>query len=151
MADNEVKVLGWDGGISAEANSEEFQVPPIGEYEFFVADFEQSTSKSGYPMAVLTLSLNVNGSAYERKDYITLTNTMEWKIASFFECIGLKKKGEALQKMPWDKVRGKEGRCKLEHEEYNGKTYGKVTKYLPMTGSAAEAATAPAQDMPFEI
>ena len=147
----EVKVLGWDGGVSADAGDQEFQVPPIGEYDFTVVDLEQGTSKSGYPMAILTLALNVNGSAYERKDYITLTNTMEWKIATFFECIGLKKKGEGLTRMPWDQVKNKEGRCKLEHDTYNGKTYGKVTMYIVKTGAAAEAATKPTEEMPFEI
>lgn len=150
MAENENKsTMGWDSGISAKAG--EYQVPPIGEYKFYVANFERSFSKAGNPMAVLTLSLNVNGQAYERRDYLVLSENMEWKLAQFFECLGLKKKGEALTRMPWDQIIGKEGICKLIHEDYNGQTQARIGAYIAPTGQAAEAKTAPAEEMPFEI
>lgn len=145
---SEGKELGWDSGISAEAG--EFKIPPIGEYLFYVANFERAYSKTNKPMAILTLSLNVNDQAYERKDYLVLTETMEWKLAQFFESIGLKKKGEALSKMPWDQVIGKQGTCKLIHEEYNGQTVPRIGGYIVPDGKAAEADKAP-EEMPFEI
>lgn len=149
MSENNAKSMGWDSGISAKAG--EYQVPPIGEYTFYVANFERSFSKAGNPMAVLTLALNVDGKAYERRDYLVLSEAMEWKLAQFFECIGLKKKGEALAKMPWDKVPGAQGICKLIHEDYNGQTQARIGAYITPSGQASEAAKAPAEEMPFEI
>lgn len=149
--------LDWDAGISADAGNTEFELPPIGEYDFTVLSYERTFSKAGNNMAVVSLVLDINGQNYPRKDNIVLTSNMEWKIATFFESIGLKKKGEPLTKMPWDKIAGRSGRCKIKHEEYNGSTYVRIDKYLPkkVEGVAAKAPTkpAPASDdsLPFEI
>ena len=41
-------------------------------------------------------------------------------LSAFFEGIGLKKKGERLQ-MPWNKVIGSTGRCKVTIRRYKNK------------------------------
>lgn len=141
--------LDWDSGISAEEG--EVQVPAIGEYDFTVTDLEKTTSKSGKPMAKLTLALDVNGQAYPRHDYLVLSSNMVWKLATFFECVGLKEKGKDLKRMPWEKVVGASGRCKINHEDYNGSVSVKIEKYLPK-GQKTLASQAPTEpELPFEL
>lgn len=148
MADNEVRNLDWDSSISADA-SKEFERPPIGDYYFEVCGFEKAVSSKGNKMAVIEVKLlDGDQAGFKMKDNLVLTSNMEWKLAQFFECLGLKNKGEQLQKMPWDMVLGSQGRLKLKHEDYEGKTYCKVDKYLARN---TDANTAPSSDMPFEI
>ena len=154
MAEN-VKELGWDDGITADAGAKEFTIPPVGEYNFVVTNLEKTTSKSGHRMAKVTLALDVNGQAYPRFDYLTLIDTQLWKLATFFESLGLKQKGVDLPRMPWDKVLGAQGRCKIKHEEYNGNTSVKIERYIAKQDTLAGAApTAPEvhdESMPFEL
>ena len=142
--------MDWDSGISAEASKGEFNLPPIGEYGFTVVEFEKTVSKAGKKMAKLNLELDESGQFFKVYDYLVLTANMEWKLATFFECVGLKKKGEPLKRMPWDKVLGSTGRLKLKHETYEGKENCKVEKYI--VTDAAQAPTAPnIGDVPFEV
>lgn len=154
---NNASELDWNSGISAEAKEQ--NIPPVGAYGFTVIEFERSFSKSsGKPMAKITLELDKEGQFWKVNDYLVLSANMEWKLIAFFECVGLKKKGEALAQMPWDKVLGSEGRVFIKHEVYEGKARCKVDRYV--VGEAAKAPTAPAQtipapvsdnDMPFEV
>ena len=142
-----VEEMDWDSPIEADAGRGEFNLPPAGEYGFKVIEFEKTLSKAGKKMAKLNLELDEEGQHWKVYDYLVLTTNMEWKIAQFFECLGLKKKGEPLQKMPWDKVLGATGRMKLKHETYEGRESCKVDRYL-----IAEAAKAPTKpEMPFEV
>jgi hypothetical protein len=75
---------------------------------------------------------------------------MAWKLAQFFECLGLKKKGEPLTSMPWNKVLNETGRVKIKHEVYEGKESCKVDRYI--ITDAAQAPKAPdTSDVPFEV
>lgn len=144
----EVKDLDWDSPVSADASDgASGDIPEPGEYGFMVIDFEKTVSKSGKKMAKINLELDETGRHWKIYDYLVLTTNMEWKIATFFESLGLKKKGEPLTKMPWDKVLGAEGRVKIKHEIYEGEARCKVDRYL--ISAAAEAPSAP--EMPFEI
>lgn len=145
--------MDWDSGISAEATQNEFNLPPIGDYEFKIIEFERTFSKSGKPMAKLNLQLNCDGQLFRVYDYLVLQQSMEWRLAAFFECIGLKKKNESLTRMPWEKVLNAHGRVKIKHEDYNGQTNVKVEKYLPSVASSAPSSPdAPVEgSMPFEI
>jgi len=146
--------LDWDSGIGADVQTLSFELPPVGDYDFTVTNFERMFSKTGKKMAKLTLALDVNGQVYPRDVYLVLTTSTLWKLATFFECVGLKKKGEDLVKMPWDKVLGAQGRCSLIHEEYNGNQVGRVDKFLERKPTAAsQAPIAPTVDesMPFEL
>ena len=142
--------MDWDSPISAEASKGEFNLPPIGEYGFTVIEFEKTLSKAGKKMAKLNLELDESGQFFKVYDYLVLTANMEWKLATFFESVGLKKKGEPLTHMPWDKVLGSTGRLKLKHETYEGKENCKVERYI--VPDAAKAPTKPdMSDMPFEV
>lgn len=137
------KNLEWDAPITADG-SKEFERPPMGDYKFEVCGLEKTTSKTGSNMAVVELKLlDGDQAGFRMKDNLVLISSMEWKLAQFFECLGMKKKGEPLKKMPWNDVLGQQGMLKLTHEEYNGKTYCKVKRYLEQTAENI--------DMPFEI
>lgn len=159
MSEEEKKIVeeqDWDSGLEAEYNDN--NIPPVGEYGFQVIEFEKTTSKKGSKMAKLTIQLDKeNGQNWKVTDYIVLTQA--WKCAQFFEALSLKKKGEPLDRMPWDKVLGASGRVKIKHELYNNEEYCKVDRYL--ISEAAQAPTAPAKkvskkksdegDLPFEV
>lgn len=164
MADENKNVaveMDWDDGISAEASKNEFNLPPVGEYGFIVDEFEKTFSKSGNKMAKINIKLDESGQYFHVYDYLVLSSNMAWKLAQFFECIGLKKKDEPLDRMPWDKVLGASGRVKIKHETYEGKESCKVAQYIP--SEASKAPTAPAKapakktskkaedDLPFEV
>lgn len=152
MADDVKKVenmdMDWDDGISAEAG-EYTGVLPVGEYDFTVVDFERTFSKAGKNMAKITLEIDYDGFKWKVWDYMTLTSNMAWKLASFFETLGLKKKGTELKKMPWNEILGKTGRVKIKHEQYNGNDSAKVERYIVTVASQAPAA--PDGSLPFEV
>lgn len=150
MAKNDkiAKEMDWDDGISAEVSTEEFAVLPVGEYTFEVVDWEKTISSSGHKMAKLTLEIVHNGIKYKIWDNLVLIESMKWKLAMFFESLGLKKKGTELKSMPWSNIMDRPGRVKVKHEEYNGQTVVRVDKYLPSL--ASEADTAPG-GLPFEV
>mgnify|MGYP002521577100 CR=1 FL=1 len=154
---NNAAEMDWDSPISAEASKGEFNLPPIGEYGFRVIEFEKTLSKAGKKMAKLTLELDEAGQFWKVYDYLVLSTNMEWKLATFFESLGLKKKGEPLTKMPWDKVLGASGKVKIKHETYDGKESCKVERYIVSEAAKAptEAEKAPTKpsmdDMPFEV
>lgn len=140
--------MDWDSPIEADVGST--NLPPIGEYGFTVTELEKTFSSSGNRMAKVTLELDKSGQFWKLNDNLVLTDKTAWKLAQFFECLGLKKKGEKLEKMPWDKVINETGRVKIKHETYNGKEYCKVDQYL--VTEAAQAPKAPdTSDVPFEV
>lgn len=143
----------WNSKVPAEAEQKEFSVPPIGDYNFMVMSAEKTFSSNGNPMIKVRLDLQgADGSVF---DNLVISDKMMWKLVTFFESIGLKKKGEELSLSigeAADKAVGLEGFCKIKHETYNGKLGAKVDKYLVPT--AKKAATAPVldeDDMPFKI
>ncbi len=153
----EEQEMDWDSPIEAQIG--DTNLPPAGDYGFNVEEFEKTFSKAGKKMAKITIKLDRDGQFWKVTDYLVLTESMAWKLAQFFECLSLKKKGEELKKMPWDKVLGATGRVKIKHEEYNGDQYCKVDRYLPSAASKAQTAPekksskkkAPEEDLPFEV
>lgn len=141
--------MDWDSGISAEASASEYELPPVGDYGFIVIEFEKTVSKSGKKMAKINIQLDDAGKKTRIYDYLVLQENMAWKLASFFESLNLKKKGEPLTTMPWDKVLYAEGRVRIKHEIYEGEERCKVDRYLPCT--AATAPTKPETELPFEV
>lgn len=143
----------WNSKVPAKVEEREFSLPPIGEYNFMVMSAEKTFSSNGNPMIKVRLDLQgADGSVF---DNLVISDKMMWKLVSFFESIGLKKKGEELSLSigdAADKAVGLEGFCKIKHETYNGEKRAKVDKYLIPT--AKKAATAPVlneDDMPFKI
>lgn len=143
----------WNSKVPAKVEEREFSLPPIGEYNFMVMSAEKTFSSNDNPMIKVRLDLQgADGSVF---DNLVISDKMMWKLVSFFESIGLKKKGEELSLSigdAADKAVGMEGFCKIKHETYNGEKRAKVDKYLVPT--AKKAATAPVldeDDTPFKI
>ena len=113
---------------------------------------------SGNPMLKVRLDLQgADGSVF---DNLVISEKAMFKLVTFFESIGLKKKGEPISVGIGelaDRAVNCEGRCKIKHEEYNGKINAKVDKYLvPTAKKAAKAPKAVEEepsfdDVPFEI
>lgn len=148
--------LGWDSMLPAEVESKEFSIPPIGEYNFMVVDIEKTYAKSsGNPM--LKVRLDLQGADGCVWDNLVISEKAMFKLITFFESVGVKKKGEPLT-MPIGEAAARavncEGRCKIKHEEYNGKLGAKVDKYIVLDSKAPAKLTKEdeeALDMPFTI
>ena len=113
-----------------------FRPLPEGEYTFRIKTPVQfrTASKSGNEMAVVVLSIDHEDWEHEVKDNLVLIKSCEWKLASFFRAIGLKKHGVPLV-LNWNRVPGTSGRCKVKTETYkkdNGDmgTSNKVAYYI---------------------
>ena len=113
-------IMGWDDVI--EKDGQEFVVLPEGDYTFTVTKFERSHYPGSPKIPACnkaTLTINIDndlGVATARFDLI-LYRTLEWKIASFFRCIGQKKQGEQV-KMDWNNVVGARGRAHIKPRTY---------------------------------
>ena len=157
MAD--AKFLSWDSEITKD--EQEFILLPEGDYPFMVQGLEKSIYDGdsanigkGCPMAVLKIVIDGGSLGHTSiTDRLYLTSAMEWKLGSFFRCIGQKSHGKAY-KMDWNNVIGKQGLCKVKVREYVGndgkqKKTNQIDKYLEC--EAVKAPTAPNQDLPFEV
>ena len=141
--------LDWDSGLDF-VEEKQYSILPVGEYEFTVLILEYTYSKAGSPMGVITLDIITDQGQHSTvKDYLVISESMAWKLSQFFQCVGLQKKGEALKKMPWNKVVGAEGRVSIKHETFNDKESAKVNKYLSPTVTPKVEDTG--SDLPFEI
>ena len=149
----------WNSKVPAKVEEREFQLPPIGDYNFIVVSAEKTFSSNGNPMIKVRLDLQgADGSVF---DNLVISDKMMWKLISFFESIGLKQKGEELSLSigdAADKAVGLEGSCKIKHETYDNKESCKVDRYI--MAEAAKAPTAPKKatkkksdeaDLPFEV
>lgn len=143
----------WNSKMPAQAEQKKFSVPPIGDYNFMVMSAEKTFSRNGNPMIKVRLDLQgADGSVF---DSLVISDSMMWKLVTFFESIGLKKKGEELQltiSEAADQAVGKEGFCRIRHETYNGEVIARVNKYIiPTSKTAATAPVLNEDDMPFRI
>lgn len=158
MADN--KFLAWDAEITQDAP--ERIVLPAGKYPFMVQEMEKgiytgSSEKIGNGCPMATLKIVVYGGEQGNSfvtDRLYLSDKMEWKLGSFFRCIGQKTHGKAY-KMDWNSVIGKQGLCQIKVEKWKGddgveRESNKIDRYLEC--DAQKAPTAPSMaDMPFEV
>lgn len=167
MAD--AKFLDWDSEITKD--TQEFILLPEGDYPFMVQGLEKGlydgdSEKIGHGCPMATLKIVVNGGELGHTsvtDRLYLTTSMEWKLGSFFRCIGQKAHGKAY-KMDWNNVIGKQGLCHVKVRNYTGsdgqpKQTNQIDKYLEC--DAVKAPTAPkksikksepaADDLPFEV
>ena len=117
---NDNRIMDWDDTI--ESDGQEFVVLPEGDYTFTVTNFERGRFPGSAKIPACnkaTMSINIDndkGVATARFDLI-LYRTLEWKIASFFRCIGQKKPGEPLR-MDWTRVPGSRGRAHFRPRSY---------------------------------
>ena len=118
--DRDSMIMDWNDTI--EDDGQEFVVLPEGDYTFTVTNFERGRYPGSAKIPACnkaTISINIDndkGVANARFDLI-LYRTLEWKIASFFRCIGQKKHGERLV-MDWNKVGGSHGRARFKPRSY---------------------------------
>ena len=114
------RIMDWDDVI--ENDGQEFVVLPEGDYTFTVTNFERGRFPGSAKIPACnkaTISINIDndkGVANARFDLI-LYRTLEWKIASFFRCIGQKKHGEKVV-MNWNGIVGARGRAHIKPRTY---------------------------------
>ena len=117
------RIMDWNDTIQDDGR--EFVILPEGDYFFTVTDFERARFPGSAKIPACnkaTLSLDIDndqGIATARVDLI-LYRTLEWRIASFFRSIGMKKHGEQVV-MDWTKVVGARGKAHIKLRSYTGK------------------------------
>ena len=120
---NKNLAMGWDDAI--EQDGQEFLLLKEGDYIFTVSDFNRamfpgSAKIPPCPKAELTLQVETDeGTAYVRCDLI-LSRNLEWRISSFFRCIGQKAHGEKCSPN-WNAVVGARGRAHFKTRDYVNK------------------------------
>ena len=128
-----------DWGDAIENDGQEFILLPEGDYVFTVADFERGRfpgSPKIPPCNKASLVLQVKtpeGIARIHTDLI-LYRSLEWKLSSFFRCIGQKEKGQRLV-MDWTRVPGARGRAHIKQRSYTAgdgtlRTVNDVDRFL---------------------
>ena len=144
----EVKVYDWDDEIENDGEDREYVTLEEGDYDFEVTKFERGSytpsANAKTPacnQAIMTLKISTNdGDAYVI-DRFPLASTMEWKIAAFFRCVGLKKHGEAV-KMMWKDAIGCKGKAHIIKTKGNNDNvfFNNVGKYIdpPVKGDDDE-------------
>ena len=116
-------IMDWDDAL--ENDGQEYVVLEEGDYNFVVTGFERGRFPGSAKIppcnkAALTLAVDTpDGTATVKFDLI-LYRTLEWRISSFFRCIGQKKHGERLT-MNWSKVVGSKGRARFKPRTYTDK------------------------------
>ena len=143
----------WDDELDEteaveQQKENDFVLLPDGEYDFTIKKFEKDfyTAKpdakvQSCPVAKISLLIKDDeGNAAYVKESLFLHAGNKWQLFAFFTCLGLRKHGDGTKKMPWDKVEGASGRCRLGTRKYtqNGetKTVNTVKRWLD---PAAEA------------
>ncbi|MBQ1508528.1 MAG: DUF669 domain-containing protein [Erysipelotrichaceae bacterium] len=156
MTKKDMNILDWDSTI--EEDGQGFVLLDEGDYDFTVTGFERGQHNGSAkippcPKALLTLSVETDAGVAEIKENLILYKTMEWKLSSFFRCIGLKKHGERLV-MDWGHVLGASGRAHIIQREYVGndgttkKTNG-VAYFMDYIPAEKHFNPADPEDIPF--
>ena len=113
--------LDWNDAI--ENDGMEFIPLEEGDYNFTVTGFERgrflgSAKIPACNKAAITAAVDAgNGSTATVRFDIILCRSLEWRISSFFRCIGQKKHGERLV-MDWNAVLGSCGRAHFKSRTY---------------------------------
>lgn len=124
MANNMNMCMDW--GDTIESDGQEFVILEEGDYNFTVTDFERgrfpgSAKIPACNKAALTLQVRTaDGKRATIKFDLLLYRSLEWRISSFFRCIGQKKHDERLV-MDWTKVVGARGRARFKPRAYTNK------------------------------
>lgn len=137
---NENGAIGWDDEVSEDnavkTEREAFIVLPNGTYPFTVNKLERKTYKGSDklpPCNEVDIGLIIDGGklgkAYVTKHFYMHTKTLGM-IYDFLTAIGLHKKGEGANRIPWNKVEqglnDLGGRAVITSRTYNGRD-GEVT------------------------
>ena len=125
MENNQNMFLDWNDSIETDGN--EFVLLPEGDYNFLVTGFERGRFPGGPKVpacnqAMITVQVTTAEGIATVKFDLLLYRSLEWRISSFFRCIGQKKHGEKLT-MDWNKVVGSIGRAHFKQRTYTNQ-YG---------------------------
>ena len=129
------QVFDWDSEI-VEDGQEYVTVEP-GDYTFTVTKVERQNFRGTVDnggkipacnVAVVTGEIEVPRGKATFRERLYLYKGYEWKLSSFFRCLGMKKHGEKLR-MDFPGAVGKRGRAKFGNREYNGNTYNEIVSY----------------------
>lgn len=132
-----------------EQEVEEAGLLPAGEYDFEVIEAEDTTSKKGNDMLVLTLSIeDGDGRSHKVIDY--LVDAVAYKVRHFASAVGMLKEYEAGN-IPAHLLKGRTGKCKLRLEPAKGDFRAKnsVNDYVKESGG--NGAAPPAKFVPQEL
>lgn len=152
MADTEMRVYDWDDEITTDGYaSEESVVLPKGNYPFEVIKTEKFfyDGKGSLPACnAVKVYLRVDGGDLGKAlcvENLYLCEKMEWKAASFFRSIGLKKHGEPIKWRLIDHADGERGRCSIYVDTYtsNGqeRQNNKIDRFFDPSEPAAPKKT----------
>ena len=150
MAEDLGQSLDFEGEIEAQDN--EFEALPAGEYNFEVQAVERQQFNGSAKMAACPIAhVRVRVASGEHEGRVLFSNIFlnskaAWRIKQFFVCIGLHPVDapkEQKVRMDWSHAVGRRGKLKLGTREYNGKTYNDVTEWMKPEPAPAQAAYAP--------
>ncbi|MBQ6508048.1 MAG: hypothetical protein IJI07_01120 [Flexilinea sp.] len=155
----DANIMDWDSTIEDDGQGG-FILLPEGDYEFTVTGLERARHAGSAKIpacnkAILTLSIETDAGVAQVKTSLLLYKTVEWKLSSFFRCIGQKKHGERLV-MDWNAVLGASGTCHIIQRTFTGND-GTLKKandvqyfidYIPPEKRAAQLDDS-GEDIPF--
>lgn len=122
MLENDLNMLYVDRDSEISNNLGGEILVPSGKYDFIVTEFERGRFEGNEKIppcnkAILTLKiLTWEGLAFCRTELI-LHRSLEWRLSSFFRCIGEKRMGVPYT-MNWDYVLGARGCAKFDVQIY---------------------------------
>lgn len=122
---NQNMEMGWDDTI--QEDGQELILLDEGDYNFIVTNFERGRFPGGQKIptcnkATITVQIETDKGLSVIKFDLLLYRSVEWRISSFFRCIGQKKHGEKLT-MNWNTVIGSVGRAHVTQRKYTN-NYG---------------------------
>lgn len=122
---NQNMEIGWDDTI--QEDGQDLVLFEEGDYNFTVTNFERGRFPGGPKVpacnkATITVQVNTKEGIAVVKFDLLLYRSLEWRISSFFRCIGQKKHGEKLT-MNWNTVVGSVGRAHFKQRNYTNQ-YG---------------------------
>ena len=120
MDTNQNMIMDWNDAIVEDG--QEFITLEEGDYNFVVTAFERgrfpgSAKIPACNKSTITLAVETPEGRASVKFDLILYRTLEWRISSFFRCIGQKKHGERVT-MDWTKVIGSKGRAHFKPRTY---------------------------------
>jgi len=159
---NQNMEIGWDDTI--QEDGQELVLLEEGDYNFTVTNFERGRFPGGQKIpacnkASITVQIETEAGLTLIKFDLLLYRSVEWRISSFFRCIGQKKHGEKLT-MNWNTVIGSKGRAHVTQRKYTNnygeeKTVndiGRFIDYDPKFFESNQSGTVeigPDEDLPF--
>lgn len=137
----------WDDELDANEAIEQkmekhFVLLPKGDYDFTVKKLEKDYYNArpdskipSCPVAHIHLLIKTDeGDAAYFRENLYLHGGNKWQLFQFFICLGLRKHGDGMKKMPWDDVEGCTGRATIGQRDYTKdgekRTFNTVKKWL---------------------